>query len=66
MTIRKKKKNGKEKTITGGDEAALKKKKKSGTATPDVKKQVDALTPEEAAELERVSILHDYPVDSNI
>ena len=66
VAIRKKKKKGKERTITGGDEASLKKKKKSGTATPDVKKHSDALTPEEAAELERVGILHDYLVNSNI
>jgi len=62
VTIRKKKKKGKEKTVTGGDEASLKKKKKSGTATPDVKKHSDTLTPEEAAELERVGILHNHPV----
>jgi len=57
-TMRKKKKKGKEKTTTGGDEASVKKKKKSGTATPDVKKHSDALTPEEAAELQRVGIPH--------
>jgi len=65
VTIRKKKKKGKEKTISGGDEASVKKKKKSGTATPDVKKHSDALTPEKAAELERVGILHNYSVHPN-
>jgi AP-3 complex subunit delta-1 len=59
VTIRKKKKKGKEKIITGGDEVSVKKKKKSGTATPEVKRHSDAPTPEEAAELERVGILHD-------
>ena len=65
VAIRKKKKKGKEKTLTGGDEASLKKKKKSGTATPDVKRHSDALTPEEVAELERVGLLHDYPDSTN-
>jgi AP-3 complex subunit delta-1 len=61
VTIRKKKKKGKERTITGGDEASVRKKKKSGTATPDVKKHSDALTPDEAAELERVGIFTIIP-----
>lgn len=65
VAIRKKKKKGKEKAIIGGDEVSLKKKKKSGTATPDVKKHSDALTPEEAMELERVGIPHDNSVSSN-
>lgn len=65
MTIKKKKKKGKEKTITEGGETPVKKKKKSGTATPDVKKYSDALTPEETAELQRVGILRNYLVSSN-
>ena len=65
VTMKKKKKKGKENTIAGGDQASVRKKKKSGTATPDVKKHSDALTPEEAAELERVGILHNHPVHSN-
>jgi len=62
---RKKKKKGKEKATAEGDGAPVKKKKKSGTATPDVKKHSDNLTPEEAAELERVGALHDSLVNSN-
>jgi hypothetical protein len=64
VTSKKKKKKGKEKAIIEGDEVSVKKKKKSATAGP--KQHSDALTPEEAAELERVGILHDYPVNSNV
>lgn len=66
ITVRKKKKKGKEKAITGGDGASVKKRKKSGTTTPDVKKHSDMLAPEEAAELERVGILRDHLIDSNV
>lgn len=65
VTIKKKKKKGKEKTITEGHETPVKKKKKGGATTPDVKKYSDALTPEETAELERVGILRNYPINSN-
>ena len=62
---RKKKKKGKEKSITQGDAASVRKKKKGGTTTPDVKKHSDTLTPEEAAELERVGALHNSLINSN-
>jgi AP-3 complex subunit delta-1 len=65
VTIKKKKKKGKEKTIIGGEGAPVKKKRKSATLTPEARKYSGVLTPEEAAELEKVGILYDYRVKSN-